>query len=129
VIDQAGGEEFPLWVVPGEITADDAVKLVASGASAVAIDDWCNPIIEDVVGESQQSSSYGSSRINEAYVYELVEESLSVGIERFNGLSHSLRALPKDQRLASLDETWAKALGVQFLSLTGKTSPAKSAKR
>lgn len=127
LIDQAGREEFPLWVVPGEITPDDAVKLIACGASAVAIDEWCNPIVEDVVGESQQSPSYASSRISDAYVYELVEESLSVRIERFDGLSHALRAMPKDQRLASLNQTWAKALGVPFLSLTGKASRAKSA--
>jgi hypothetical protein len=128
VIDQAGGEEFPLWVVPGEITPDDAVKLIACGASAVAIDEWCNSIIEEVVGDSRQSSSYGSSRISEAYVDELIEESLSVRIERFNGLSHSLRAMPKDQQMATLNSKWAKALGVPFLSLTGKASRAKPAK-
>jgi hypothetical protein len=117
--------------VPGEITADDAVKLVACGASAVAIDDWCNQIIEQVTGESQQSPSfaYASPRTNSAYVYELVEETLSVQIDRFNGLSHSLRAVPKDQRLTCLSQTWAKALGVQFLSLAGNASSAKSAKR
>ena len=92
LIDQMVGEEFPLWVVPGEITPDDAVKLIACGASAVAIDDWCNPIIEQVLGDSQQSSSYGSLRINDAYVYELVEESV-VGsdraIQRFVALAAS----------------------------------------
>ncbi len=131
LVDQASARGFPLWVVPGEITADDAAKLVACGASAVAIDGWCNQIIEQLTGEDQRSAAHGyaAHRTNSAYIHELVAESLSVPIDRFNGLSHSLRALPKDQRLACLSQTWAKALGVHFLSLAGNASSVKSAKR
>ncbi len=37
----AGAAGLPLWLVPGPITADDAVKLIVLGASGLAIDDWC----------------------------------------------------------------------------------------
>lgn len=127
--DQAGGGAIPIWLVPGEVTADDAVKLVACGASGVAIDHWCRPIIEEVISDSQPSSAYGTPRVNESLVYELVEESLSFQVERFKGLWDALQMIPEGQRLGSLSATWGKALDIPLLAVTGDLSRSRSAKK
>lgn len=119
LMDQAGAEELPLWIVPGDVTPDDAVKLVACGASAVAVDHWCNELIEAVAEDGQQSSGYGVPRVNPAFVQEWIEDNLSDQIDRFCGLSHALRTTPREQSLGSLDPAWADALGITKVSLTG----------
>jgi hypothetical protein len=121
LVDLQGLAALPLWIVPGEITPDDAAKLVALGASAVAIDSWCAPIIEEAENQHQQSSArsaYSSlSRTNDERLVEMVDGDLATKVGRFKGLLHSTAYLPSSQRLGTLNETWSKVLGVRRLSL------------
>ena len=105
--DQAN--DTPLWIVPGEITADDAVKLIALGADAIGIDAWCNPLMDP---SQFGSSSHYSSRID---FDELADETLYERIERFSGLYMSLQRVPSDQRLGCFSSAWAKALDIKAL--------------
>lgn len=111
---------LPLCVVPGEISADDAVKLCALGASAVAIDSWCAEIIDAAEDDNQSAGGYSYSfkRSSDALI-ELVEDGLSTKIERFQGLLSSLQHVAAGERLAGSSESWARALGLPFLALLG----------
>jgi hypothetical protein len=109
LMNTAKATDTPLWIVPGEITPDDAVKLVALGADAIGVDAWCNPMLDE--SQFAQSSHY-SSRIN---FDELAEETLYDHIERFSGLYLSLQRVPKGERLGSFSSSWAKTLDVKAL--------------
>ncbi|QDT13633.1 hypothetical protein [Planctomycetes bacterium K23_9] len=109
LMNAANAKHTPLWIVPGEITADDAVKLVALGADAIGVDAWCNPLMDD--SQIDQSSHY-SSRID---FDELAEEALYDLIERFSGLYLSLQRVPRKERLGSFSTGWAKTLNIKAL--------------
>ncbi|MGB7343732.1 MAG: hypothetical protein WBD20_05945 [Pirellulaceae bacterium] len=109
LMNTAKAKKTPLWIVPGEITADDAVKLVALGADAIGVDAWCNPLMDD--SQFNQSSHY-SSRVD---FDELAEEFLYDRIERFSGLYLSLQRVPRKERLGSFSSAWATTLGVKAL--------------
>jgi hypothetical protein len=123
LMDHTGGREMPLWIVPGEVTPEDAAKLVTLGASAVAIDHWCGEILEEALKQDQNSSQYTSRGPNLAFLRELVDRELSVQVERFIGLFNSIGYLPRSQRLASLSEAWSKVLGIPVLPLPVTTDP------
>ncbi|MGB0597281.1 MAG: hypothetical protein ACPGLY_11380 [Rubripirellula sp.] len=121
--DELAGNEIPLWVVPGPMSPDDAVKLLALGASAIAVDDWCAEIIESVAQAkpaSQTTSGYQGYQSNQSAISvlrQVIKESLAPKVERFEGLRTSLRAIPSDQRLACLSGRWAKSLGIPALAM------------
>ena len=105
-------EDRPLWVVPGRVTPDDAAKLIALGASAVAIDHWCEPLVEDVL-ESGGGSPYSS--FGYADVAQYASARLEEKIDRFKGVVASLGRLPRGERLGSFSAAWTKALRVKSL--------------
>ncbi len=109
LMNEAGAKQMPLWVVPGEISADDAVKLVALGASAIGVDNWCNQLIDQCL---PAQGSYGYSR---PPIEQYVSEALEDRIERFSGLYLSLQRVKRKERLGSFRMTWAKTLGVKPL--------------
>ncbi len=109
LMNAANAKNTPLWIVPGEITPDDAVKLVALGADAIGVDAWCNPLLDD--SEYDHSSHY-SSRVDFDAVAEEVLEGL---IERFTGLYLSLQRVPQNERLGSFSSNWAKTLNIKAL--------------
>ncbi len=109
LMNTAKAANTPLWIVPGEITADDAVKLVALGADAIGVDAWCNPMLDE--SQFEQPSHY-SSRID---FDELAEEALFDRIERFSGLYLSLQSVPQGERLGSFSSNWAKTLDIKAL--------------
>lgn len=121
--DELAGNEIPLWVVPGPMSPDDAVKLLALGASAIAVDDWCTEIIESVAQAkpaSQTASGYQGYQSNQSAISvlrQVIEEKLAPKVERFEGLCTSLRAIPSDQRLACLSGRWAQSLGIPALAM------------
>jgi hypothetical protein len=129
--DQAGAQDLPLWIVPGDITPDDAVKLLALGASGVAIDNWCAEIIDGARNESQASGArrHSTRRSSDEDLTELVEEELALRVERFKGLFNSIQYSPPAQRLASSSETWARALGVRSLSLSSLSTQTSAKSR
>ncbi len=53
LVDQAGSRQIPLWIVPGPISVLDAVKLIALGASAVAIDQWCDGMWKSAISQDR----------------------------------------------------------------------------
>ena len=101
-MNEAGGKKLPLWLVPGQISADDAVKLVALGASAIGIDSWCDPLLHQC-----QPSGYSRPPVEN-----IVYEGLTSRIDRFTGLYLSLQRVKKKERLGSFRMTWANTLGV-----------------
>ncbi|MDG2221708.1 MAG: hypothetical protein P8L85_10020 [Rubripirellula sp.] len=121
--DELAGDQIPLWVVPGPMSPDDAVKLLALGASAIAVDDWCEEVIESVAQAkpaSQMASGYQGYQSSQSAISVLrhvIEEKLTPKVERFEGLCTSLRAIPCDQRLACLSGRWAKSLGIPALAM------------
>jgi hypothetical protein len=129
--DQAGAQDLPLWIVPGDITPDDAVKLLALGASGVAIDNWCAEIIDGARNESQASGAprHSTRRSSDEDLTELVEEELALRVERFKGLFNSIQYSPPAQRLASSSETWARALGIRSLSLSSVSTQTSAKSR
>jgi len=121
MIDEVSSE-LPLWIVPGPMTADDAAKLVALGASAVAVDAWCSEIVAAAIQMPQTTSGqpgYSSLGVDNTVVQQEMEEQLLPKIARFQGLSTSMDTIPGDQRLASLSGRWAKAVGIPALALPG----------
>ncbi len=110
LMKQAGGKHLPLWIVPGNITPDDAAKLVALGADGIGIDSWCDSLIEASFGETD---AYGYSK--RPNMPAIVAESLPGMIERFTGLYLSLQRVPKKERLGSFSATWANTLKVLAL--------------
>ncbi|MDE0862999.1 MAG: hypothetical protein OSA98_04370 [Rubripirellula sp.] len=118
--DQQCGH-VPLWIVPGKITVDDAAKLMALGATAVAIDSWCEVLLDDVRDSEQNhnaSFSYSSlSASNHQQWVDWIECDLASQVERFGGLLHSMRYQPPGQRLAAFSQEWAETLDLVSLNL------------
>ena len=107
LMNAAKGKNIPLWIVPGPVSADDAVKLVALGADAIGIDSWCNPLLE----LANSAGQYGQR----PDIDMLAEEALLERIERFSGLYLSLQRVPPKDRLGSFSATWARSLSVRPL--------------
>jgi len=119
-LDQCGGEAMPLWVVPGAITADDAVKLIAMGASAVAVDAWCNELLEQTESTQSEDVIAEHSVTVRSHQYDsrwgdFAAQVVGERIERFRGLFESLQRIEKKEQLASYDPDWASRLGVRQL--------------
>lgn len=117
LVDRHGGEAMPLWIVPGFVTPDDVVKLLALGASAVAVDSWCRDL-RDQASRFQATSPYAYSGSPEALrqrVEALVAGELAGLIERVEGLALSVPAGPLRERLGSFSAAWSKTLGVRPL--------------
>jgi hypothetical protein len=129
----AGAAGFPLWLIPGEITPDDAVKLVVLGASGIAIDHWCRDLIElgDEVVRTSPAARLGQEATFELdfpLVQDAVRDALSLDLERFRGLLHRMRCLPAGERLGSLDREWARTLEVPWIALgRSATEPQRKA--
>jgi hypothetical protein len=122
ILFNQGAAGFPLWLVPGEITPDDAVKLIVLGASGIAIDHWCRNLLDDAVEtiESSPAARLGHERqweLEFPLIQELVQETLGEDLRRFRGLLHRMRCLPAAQRIGSLDQQWAKAFQVPLVSI------------
>lgn len=114
LMDEAGCNELPLWIVPGEVSARDVAKLIALGASAVAIDSWCNPLV-DFLNESLSETRYDRSAFNE--IPALASQHLWDDIDHVIGL-HS--AISPDatvaQRLGTFHPRWAKACDASLIT-------------
>lgn len=110
-----------LWVDPGMISPADAVKLIHLGATGIAIDSWCEPLLDHLATTYQQSPSatggFGSGRpLADGVVSAMVREMLWPDIDEFMGLTESLAVLPKQSRFAAVDPLWANTLQLPRLS-------------
>ncbi|TWT81882.1 hypothetical protein CA13_33370 [Planctomycetes bacterium CA13] len=118
VMDAAKANTVPLWVVPGKVSPDDAVKLIALGASAVAVDSWCNELIHETHMTGKDATLSYSSPTSHQYDPrwgEFAKGKLGERIQRVEGLFESLQSVANNERLGSLSATWAKTLGVLAL--------------
>lgn len=114
LMNQRLSADTPLWIVPGEISPRDAAKLIALGASAVAIDAWCNPLI-DLLQDTIRESRYDHSVFQQ--IPALAAEHLWDDIDRVIGLVSSItpQATPA-QTLGTYHPRWAKACGGSLLT-------------
>ncbi|QDT07518.1 hypothetical protein K227x_59460 [Rubripirellula lacrimiformis] len=112
--------EMPLWIVPGPISPDDAVKLVLLGATGVAIDDWCNPMLDGAAAAAGRSAAarlgYKSQSSQDDAIIQWVDSHLGDELDRFRGRMHAMMTLPPTERLVAIDPAWAKSLGVRNLA-------------
>lgn len=115
LIDEGGFTDMPLWVVPGEVSSRDVAKLMALGASAVAIDCWCNPLI-DFLLESLPTSRYDRSSLNE--IPAVASQHLWDDINSVIGFASTISPYTSAaQRLGTYHPRWAKACGVSLLTI------------
>lgn len=110
--------DLPLWIVPGSGSIDDAAKLMALGASAVAIDHFADELIHQADAATDTSTAarlgYKSMRSSQDPVLiALVRQRLGSLCERFRGLTHAIDHQLADEPLVCVDATWSKALGVR----------------
>ncbi len=119
MMNEAGATSVPLWVVPGEITPDDAVKLIALGASAIAVDSWCDPLITESAQRQHASVARlgytAASHDDLEYLRQLTQYHLLEKIERFRGLYQSIQRIPPSDRIGSFSSIWAQPLEVKAL--------------
>ena len=109
-----GADELPLWIVPGEVTPNDVAKLIALGASAVAIDAWCNPLVNLIVQSLNDSQYHRPSRQT---IQALVSEHLWDDIDRVIGLISTISPTSSvAERLSTYHTRWAKATGAALLT-------------
>jgi hypothetical protein len=125
IIDNAGRPNLPLWVVPPEITADDAAKMIALGADAVAVDSWCQEIVDELLEPSegtraafgyQQRDIVISGDQHWSTLRAWVAGVLNPRIDRFSGLVQSCAEKGR-QALGSFDPQWATTLGIEVLGI------------
>ncbi len=125
LVDTLGQEGLPLWIAPESITPDDAARLIAIGASGVAVDSWCAEFVEELVNPSEATAaSFGytangiviSGESARSRLNAWVSDALTPRVARFNGLCRSLNSDPA-HRLGSFDREWSKALGVKYVGL------------
>ena len=115
--DRNVSPEFRRWSVPGPISVDDAAKLIALGASAVAIDQWCNGLWDGAVNQDRTAVARlgytAMTNANLAYMKHLVQEELRAPVARFAGLLNSIQTMPREQRLTCSSQKWCDRLGLQ----------------
>ena len=120
-MNATGSPDMPLWIVPGQVTADDVLKLIQLGATAVAIDAWCDDLIEEAEEATAGNSPNKFTDTTEAisidsqYLRDLAKYRIGPKISRIIGLAFSLGRVAKADRLGTFDATWASELGVKEL--------------
>jgi hypothetical protein len=113
-MDASGFTDTPLWVVPGDLSPRDAAKLISLGAAAVAIDAWCNPMVE-ILAESLTTSRYDRTTLDEIPAF--ASQRLWDDIDHVIGLVSSISpdSTPLE-RLGTYHPRWAKACNVALLT-------------
>ncbi|MCO8121570.1 hypothetical protein NHH03_07470 [Stieleria sp. TO1_6] len=113
MIQHEAGEK-PLWIVPGPVSTRDIAKLIALGATAVAIDSWCQPLVE-MLQEAAPGERYDRQLIHELPA--LVSQHLWEDIDRVIGILSSFApGMKPSQLLGTFHPRWAKACGATMLA-------------
>lgn len=117
IITRSDAGELPLWLVPGSVSPVDAVKLLALGATAIAVDSWCDPLIKPTLELRTESGSAfpPSVAMLRPQIQRLVERGLVDRLDRFIGHYQSLNRTDLDDCLGSFSAAWTKALGIRPL--------------
>ena len=110
---------LPVWLVPGEVSADDAAKLVALGASAIAIDHWGDNVLQEVAngGATTSSTTSSFSRAASDQIYDVIDSQIAGSLDRVVGLLHAMKCCEPGKRLGSLSAKWADALKLPTLPI------------
>lgn len=119
--------DMPLWIVPGSGSIDDAAKLMALGASAVAIDHLADDLIYQADAATDKSAAarlgYKSMRSSQDPVLvDLVADRLESLLDRFRGLTHAIDHQLAGEPLVSMDAAWSKSLGVRHQTFGVQTA-------
>lgn len=113
-LEQLGHPDMSLWVVPGQITPNDAAKLIGLGASAIAIDHWMKPLFEQL---NRSYRGLTSDQLAEHHLPSMVHHLLSEPVEAaLAGISNLGAAEIQGVRLATFHPKWAKACGAELLT-------------
>ena len=116
--NRAGAADLPLWIVPGPLVPDDAAKLIALGATAVAIDPWCENLWEVAQGTHQSAAArLGYTSLHAAkssFLSQVVTDQLGPKMMRVAGLLHSIQKVPAAERLTCLDTSWRERLDLSM---------------
>lgn len=121
LLDQTGAKAMPLWIATaGEIVPEDAVKLIALGASAVGIDGWCRQVRDHAVHSRTSSTAarlgYAAAESDSVEaLLTMIDNQMGERLERFLGHYLTLSQVDVAQQLGSFDPHWAEALGVSQL--------------
>lgn len=114
----------PIWLTPPHgpadehFTVDDAVKLVALGASAIAIDDWLDDHLSSIDAVAPPSSFADDPMAEPRRKVEaIVAEALDERLERFRGLYATLAGETQSELLGSFDPDVAARLGIRVLQV------------
>lgn len=104
----------PRWSMDEAASVDDCVKLIALGASAIAIDHWLKDAFEEIREIPQPSVYAGDPRSQiETAVAAILDEHLAPSVERFNAL---LTTLVDGNSLGTFSGTVAKSLGIRHIT-------------
>lgn len=104
----------PLWIVPGEVSPSDVAKLIALGASAVAIDAWCNRLLDDII-EMDPNPRYDRSIFHElpAMVSRYLWDDIDAVVGRVSAMVPDSEVA---ERLGTFHPRWAQACGASLLT-------------
>ena len=112
--------DFPLWIVPPvDPTADDCVKLIALGATAVAVDAWCNALLMPTVGD--RTTAWSDAALGPLKPSSVTDplEHIGPDLDRLAGLIHSCgvttAASLHGGHLTTADQHLAVQLGIGWL--------------
>ena len=122
-------QRLPIWLAPPRsmesdaVSVADSIKLIALGASAIAIDTWMNEVIAEI-DEIPPPSSYHSdpkASVSSA-IDEILQRTLDPKLARFAGLRSSLVEDQPGELLGAFDPAVAKKLGLPCIGRFSKTS-------
>jgi hypothetical protein len=116
LINEVGSADLPLWIVPGSIVPDDAAKLITLGATAVAIDTWCESLLEVALGKNPSAATrlgYTSLLATKSsFLSQVVTDQLWPRMMRVVGLLNSIQKVPAAERLTSFEVAWRRRLNL-----------------
>ena len=98
------GNNVSILLAPGKLTGNDAIKLLRVGASAIAIDHWCDELLEEI--DQRLSDPSRSGTVTEQMIEQLAKEYLGDRIERFAASQTTQQVC----NLTANDPAWIDAL-------------------
>lgn len=112
-------QRVPIWLAPPRsmesdaVSVADSIKLIALGASAIAIDTWMKDIIEEI-NEIPPPSSFNANpaAVVGSTIEAILQRNLDPKLERFAGLRSSLVEEQPGELLGAFDPEVAEKLGL-----------------
>lgn len=120
-------QRLPIWLAPPRsmesdaVSVADSIKLIALGASAIAIDTWMNDVIAEI-DEIPPPSSYNANpkASVSSTIEEILQRTLDPKLARFAGLRSSLIEDQSGELLGAFDPEVAEKLGLPCIGRFSK---------